>query len=159
MVRAGLALAALALLGTAAPAQEPPGGLDWFHGRWAGAGTVQGAPSEAALEVAPVLAGRFVELRYSFETKGERPFRFEGRGFYRADGDAWRGQWFDSTGATRPLTGTVHRLLADHAMGRRGDRAGPHHLSPRSRRRPASDRRGAAPRRPVAGLREPQYDP
>ena len=107
MARAAVAVLALALLGAAAPAQEPAGALDWLHGRWSGAGTVQGAPSEATLEVAPALAGRFVELRYAFVTSGERPVRFEGRGFYRADGAAWRGRWFDSTGAIRPLTGTV----------------------------------------------------
>ena len=107
MARAALALAGLALLGTAAPAQQPAGALDWLHGGWAGTGTVQGSPSQATLEVAPALAGRFVELRYAFATSGERAFRFEGRGFYRADGAGWRGQWFDSTGATRSLTGTV----------------------------------------------------
>ena len=107
MARAALALAATVLLGTAAPAQQPEGELEWLHGRWAGRGTVHGAPSEATLEVAPALGGRFVELRYAFATTGERPLRFEGRGFYRAEGEAWRGQWFDSTGATRSLTGTV----------------------------------------------------
>ena len=107
MARAALALAGLALLGTAAPAQQPAGALDWLHGGWAGTGTVQGSPSQATLEVAPALAGRFVELRYAFATSGERAVRFEGRGFYRADGAGWRGQWFDSTGATRPLAATV----------------------------------------------------
>ena len=107
MARAAVALAALALAAPAAMAQDPAGSLDWLHGSWSGTGTVQGAPSEATLEVAPALGGRFVELRYRFATQGERPFRFEGRGFYRAEGAGWRGQWFDSTGATRPLSGTV----------------------------------------------------
>ena len=106
MVRAALAFGGLALLATAAAAQQPAG-LDWFHGSWSGSGTVQGSPSEATLEVAPALGGRFVELRYSFATQGERPFRFEGRGFYRPEGEGWHGQWFDSTGAVRPLAGTV----------------------------------------------------
>jgi len=106
MVRAGIALAAVVLVATAAAAQQPAA-LDWLHGSWSGTGTVQGSPSEATLEAAPALGGRFVELRYQFVTRGERPFRFEGRGFYRAEGEAWRGQWFDSTGATRPLDGTV----------------------------------------------------
>ena len=44
MARAALALAGLALLGTAAPAQQPAGALDWLHGGWAGTGTVQGSP-------------------------------------------------------------------------------------------------------------------
>ena len=99
MARAALALAAAALLGGAAPSPQPAGALDWLHGRWSGAGTVHGSPSEATLEVAPALAGRFVELRYRFTTSGAQPFRFEGRGFYRAEDDEWRGQWFDSTGA------------------------------------------------------------
>jgi hypothetical protein len=107
MVRGALAAAAAVLLAGAAPAQEPAGALDWFHGSWAGAGTVQGAASEATLAVAPALGGRFVELRYRFTTAGERPFVFEGRGFYRPEGAGWRGQWFDSTGATRPLAGAV----------------------------------------------------
>jgi len=99
--------AAVLLLGTAASAQAPAGALDWLHGRWAGTGTVQDSASAATLEVATTLGGRFVELRYAFTTHAERPFRFEGRGFYRPDGAIWRGQWFDSTGATRPLSGTV----------------------------------------------------
>ncbi len=107
MVSARLAFASVALVATAAAADEPAGELDWFHGRWAGAGTVQGMPSEATLEVAPALGGRFVELRYRFRTTGERAFVFEGRGFYRKEADGWRGQWFDSAGATRPLTGTA----------------------------------------------------
>ena len=105
--RITIAFATAALAGAAAPAQQPAEALDWLHGHWSGSGTVHGAPSEATLDVAPALAGRFVELRYAFATSGERPFRFEGRGFYRADGGTWRGQWFDSTGAARPLTGTA----------------------------------------------------
>jgi len=110
MARAAFAVAAGALLAASASAQQPaqrPATLDWLHGAWAGSGTVQGAPSEATLDVGPALGGRFVELRYGFTTRGERSFRFEGRGFYRADGSGWQGQWFDSTGATRPLAGTV----------------------------------------------------
>jgi hypothetical protein len=99
--------AVLLAIATAAPAQAPAGALDWLHGRWTGAGTVQGSPSAALLEVAPALGGQFVELRYQFTTGGAPPFRFEGRGFYRAEGETWRGEWSDSTGATRPVTGTV----------------------------------------------------
>jgi hypothetical protein len=104
-----IATAAALLLAVSATAfaQEPAASLDWLHGEWAGTGTVQGAPSEATLVVSPALEGRFVELRYGFTTQGERRFRFEGRGFYRAEASGWRGQWFDSTGATRPLSGTV----------------------------------------------------
>src|SRR5688500_1661867 len=50
------------------------------------------------------------------------------------------------------------RHHADYAMGRRRDRARPHDLSPRSRGRAASDRRGPASRRPLARLREPRLD-
>ena len=117
MVRAALALGAAALLGAAAPAQQPERALDWLHGSWAGAGTVQGAASEATLEVAPALGGRFVELRYRFTTAGERPYVFEGRGFYRLDGAGWRGQWFDSTGAIRPLAGTVEGTVLTAEWG------------------------------------------
>ena len=106
MARGAIALAAVALVATGAAAQQPAG-IDWLHGRWSGTGTVQGAPSEAMLEVAPVLGDRFVELRYRFVTAGQQRFEFEGRGFYQAQDGAWRGQWFDSTGATRPLDGTV----------------------------------------------------
>lgn len=97
------ALAAIVLL-AAAPQSST---LDWLSGSWNGTGTVHGAPSTATLEVAPALGSKFVELRYRFTTTGARPFTFEGRGFYRPDAAGWHGQWFDSTGATRPISGTV----------------------------------------------------
>lgn len=107
MARTALAFAALLWPATATFAQQPASPLGWLHGRWTGTGMVQGAPSEAMLEVAPALGGRFVELRYVFTTGGERPVRFEGRGFYRHEAERWRGQWFESTGMTRPLSGEV----------------------------------------------------
>lgn len=98
--------AAVALATGAAVAQNAAaraGETGWLHGRWSGEGTVHGAPSRASLTVSPVLEGRFVELSYRFLTSGERPFAFEGRGLYSSSD--WRGQWFDSTGATHRLTG------------------------------------------------------
>ncbi|MBX3561248.1 MAG: hypothetical protein KF780_05490 [Sphingomonas sp.] len=86
-----------------------------------------GNASEAVLEVRPALGGRFLEFSY-------RAGRFEGRAFYRPDGEGrWRATWFDNRGisfgiaavlAERTLTSdwgsaetergrTVYRMLDD----------------------------------------------
>jgi hypothetical protein len=104
-----LAISLLIMAGSAAaqsvPATAPASDLSWLHGDWNGTGAVFGAPSQATLNAGPALEGKFVELHYRFTTSGQRAFVFEGRGFYSvAD---WRGQWFDSTGESRPLIGTI----------------------------------------------------
>lgn len=104
-----LAISLLIMAGSAAaqsvPATAPATDLSWLQGDWNGTGAVFGAPSQATLSAGPALEGKFVELSYRFTTSGQRVFAFEGRGFYSvAD---WRGQWFDSTGARRTLTGAI----------------------------------------------------
>jgi hypothetical protein len=82
----------------------------WFAGEWRGAGTVSGNASRAALDVAPTLGGRFLELDYRFTAFAAdgTATRFSGRGFYRMDGDdAWTGHWFDSSGAVHALSAAV----------------------------------------------------
>lgn len=108
-------------------AAQETGALAWLEGRWQGPGTMFGNPSEAVLDVRPALGGRFLELSW-------RAGRFEGRAFYRPDGEGgWRATWFDNRGisfgidavaAERSLTAdwgsaetergrTVYRLLDD----------------------------------------------
>lgn len=101
---------AISLMASSAHAQSatadaPPADLAWITGQWTGSGAVFSAPSQATLMAAPALDGKFVELTYQFRTSGQRAFAFEGRGFYSLRD--WRGHWFDSTGAARPLTGVL----------------------------------------------------
>jgi hypothetical protein len=89
----------------------------------------------------------------------ERPFRFEGRGFYRPDGAIWRGQWFDSTGATRPLSGTVTGTTLVTEWGDDATERGRTTYRLEAVDSLAGDRRSPAPRRAVARLREPSIHP
>jgi hypothetical protein len=85
-------LAALLLLIAAPAAAQGLAPLAWLEGRWQGPGTMFGAASEAVLEVRPALGGRFLEFSY-------RAGRFEGRAFYRPEGEGrWRATWFDNRG-------------------------------------------------------------
>ena len=102
MVRALLLALLLATVPAVATAQ-PPGtpqpitALAWITGSWRGSGTMFGNPSEASLVIAPVLAGRFLELSY-------RAGPFEGRAFYSPGAaGAWQARWFDSRGMTFPI--------------------------------------------------------
>ena len=129
MVRLARALAALLLAALAVPAaaQGATEPLAWLAGNWRGSGTMFGNASEAALDVAPVLGGRFLELRY-------RAGPFEGRAFYSpSQSGRWQATWFDNRGISfsidagvdaRTLTSdwgtaeiergrTVYRLLDD----------------------------------------------
>lgn len=91
-------LAALLLFAAALPAAaQDVAALSWLTGSWRGAGTMPGNASEAQLEIRPALGGRFVELSY-------RAGGFEGRAFYRPDGEGrWRATWFDNRGTTFPI--------------------------------------------------------
>jgi len=94
MVRLVRAAAALLLVVLAAPAAAQSGTapLEWLAGNWRGSGTMFGNASEATLDAAPVLGGRFLELRY-------RAGPFEGRAFYRPAQDGrWQATWFDNRG-------------------------------------------------------------
>jgi hypothetical protein len=94
MIRAFKGLVALLVLVAAPAAAQDASGLSWLTGSWRGGGTMFGRPSEATLEIRPVLGGRFVELSY-------RAGGFEGRAFYRPSGEGrWQATWFDNRGAT-----------------------------------------------------------
>jgi len=93
----------LALQPVAAQAQTS-GKLDWMIGRWTGAGTSFGAPSQSSLEVAPALDGKFVELRYQLT----KPMSFEGRAYYKVkSGNDWEARWFDSRGVIFTIGASV----------------------------------------------------
>lgn len=89
---------ALLIAAAAVPATaEEISALGWLSGSWRGTGTMMGNASEGALDVRPVLGGRFVELSW-------RAGRFEGRAFYRPVGDGrWRATWFDNRGISFPI--------------------------------------------------------
>ena len=95
MARAALALAGLALLGTAAPAQQPAGALDWLHGGWAGTGTVQGSPSQATL--AATVAGTTLTTQWgdAATEQGRTTYRREASGALEVTDEVLRrdGQW------------------------------------------------------------------
>lgn len=100
-------LAAAALLPAGAALAAPaPADLDWLIGSWHGDGSFMGKPSAATLEARMAIGGRFLELVWRVEAKGDKPIRYEGRGLYRRTAEGWDGHWYDSTGAIRPLTGT-----------------------------------------------------
>lgn len=104
--------AALLLSGAAPPPADAPAAasgqaseMAWLLGRWQGPGQFLGRPSEARLELRPVLGGAFVELSYRVEAGGAAAGpAFEGRAFYRREAEGWRARWFDSRGAGFPVT-------------------------------------------------------
>lgn len=99
-------LAVLLLLIAAPAAAQQAAPLAWLEGRWQGAGTMFGNASEAVLDVRPALGDRWLELSW-------RAGRFEGRAFYRADGEGrWRATWFDNRG----ISFGIEAALADRTL-------------------------------------------
>lgn len=100
MISAALVAFALASAQARVPVPAPPreaGMLAWLQGDWRGPGTMFGRPSEARLTVLPALDGRFLELSWRLPN-------FEGRAFYRHDGEGrWHATWFDSRGISFPI--------------------------------------------------------
>ncbi|WP_447726746.1 hypothetical protein [Sphingomonas koreensis] len=115
LVGAGMLAPLLALPARAAEA----GGLDWLLGEWAGEGRFFGRPSKARLGASQLLAGRFLELRWSVSAGTTR---YEGRGLYRLGAQAIEGHWYDVTGAIRPLVATLEEtsLRSDWRGDERG---------------------------------------
>lgn len=136
-----IVLALLLCLLAAPSTASPPAGtsLDWLLGSWSGRGAIHGRPSEAKLELRPVLGGKFLELSYRLSAEGPPNFSFEGRAFYRpvaGDDGGWQADWFDSRGMAWPIAAksegsvltadwgsaetergrTVYRLLADNRL-------------------------------------------
>lgn len=94
------ALAAVALA-AATPAAGQELALSWLEGNWQGNGTMMGEPSEARLEVAPVLGHTFFEFRYYAGA-------FEGRAFYQnVEINGWRAHWFDNRGVSFAIEGVT----------------------------------------------------
>jgi Protein of unknown function (DUF1579) len=80
--------------------------LERLEGKWTGAGTVNNQKVRAELDLARVLANRFVQLRYRFVTDGGAVF--EGHAYYGAcpAAGACTGHWFDSQGSAHALSAT-----------------------------------------------------
>jgi hypothetical protein len=98
--RAFSGFAALMLAATPVAAQDL-NALSWLAGSWRGTGAMFGKPSEARLDVQPVLGGRFMELGY-------RAGGFEGRAFYHpAQNGAWQASWFDNRGTSFSIEAKV----------------------------------------------------
>lgn len=71
-------------------------------GAWQGAGTVLNQPARIEMGWAWTLDGQFLRLTFVNDMGASR--RFEGHAYYRALGEGrYRGTWFDSSGAIRPI--------------------------------------------------------
>lgn len=103
LLRAG----ALLPLGAALTGAAAPAGPDWLIGRWSGEGSFMGRPSSATLDARMAIGGKFLEIEWRVETRGDKPIRYEGRGLYRPGAAGWDGHWLDSTATIRPLTATM----------------------------------------------------
>jgi len=80
--------------------------LDRFTGDWKGEGRVLGMESRLTMRWEPVLDGRFVKLSFRNEMRNASAETqvFEGHAYYKPDGIGhYRGTWFDSSGALRPI--------------------------------------------------------
>lgn len=96
--------AVLALTAPAAPAGIPS--LAAWHGAWVGEGEAFGKPATAALDIGPASDPDATRLAYRLSIAGAPPY--SAAGIYRVDGKGRvRGNWTDSHGRTRPVTGRV----------------------------------------------------
>jgi hypothetical protein len=87
--------------------QAPPPSADWpaLTGRWEGEGTFQGQPASGTITWEGVLAGRFERLAIALSL-GNRVV-FEGHAYYDLrPTEPIRGSWFDSQGASYPISAT-----------------------------------------------------
>lgn len=98
-----LALVAWLLVSYAQAA--PDANLARLAGVWQGAGTVLNQPARIEMAWTPTLDGRFMKLTFvNHMGRAEPRQRFEGHAYYRTAGDdRYRGTWFDSSGAVRPI--------------------------------------------------------
>jgi hypothetical protein len=104
MIRA-LILAALLL-----PQPSTAGGFaDRLVGVWTGTGTVLKQPASVRLEWAWTLDRQFLKLTFGNDMgPAGHERRFEGHAYYRAVGEGrFRGTWFDSSGAIRPIDARI----------------------------------------------------
>ncbi len=92
---------------------------DRLVGVWTGTGTVLNQPARVRLEWTWALDRQFLRLTFGNDMGPEdQRRRFEGHAYYRAVGDGrYRGTWFDSSGAIRPIDA---RLDGDALVSRWG---------------------------------------
>jgi hypothetical protein len=128
----GLCLVA-GVVGQTAPPEPAAPLLERFVGHWTMTGTVRGRPATYRLDVAWVLAHRFVELH--MKDVGHTPAQYEARVFIGPDTLPGRvlGHWLDSFGAAYsvpPATGIAagDTLTLDLTLSGRGV---PRHLRTR----------------------------
>jgi hypothetical protein len=101
-----LILAALVLL----PQSGAGGGFaDRLVGVWTGTGTVLKQPASVQLEWVWALDRQFLKLTFGNDMgPAGQQHRFEGHAYYRAVGEGrYRGTWFDSSGAIRPIDARI----------------------------------------------------
>ena len=88
-----------------------PVAIERLTGSWEGEGELFGRPAAFSMSWSPVLAGRFVELR--FENRlvledGSEQTVLQSVAFYRVDADGGlSGSWFDTRGQTISLSATT----------------------------------------------------
>jgi hypothetical protein len=106
MSRTAAVVIACVLVAGQAPAQRADDPfLARLIGSWSGEGTVLNRPAKIQMEWAWALERQFIRLTFSNEMGAAPKLQmFEGHAYYRAIGDGrYRGTWFDSSGAVRPI--------------------------------------------------------
>lgn len=96
----------------AALAEESPaaGFFAQLAGDWQGTGEVRGMASVQQMSWQPVLDGSFLRLTFDnrMSAADGKEWQFQAHGYYRIQDDGTiTGTWFDSRGASFPLSGTV----------------------------------------------------
>jgi hypothetical protein len=102
-------------------ASERMGFLRSIAGGWIGTGTVMKREAHVELDVAPVLAGRFVRLRWVNHGGADGRDLFEGLAIYeeREDGTL-AATWWDSQGARHAVAATLQDQALTALWGDRG---------------------------------------
>jgi hypothetical protein len=98
---------AVALVAAAAPVEAPT--LAAWHGQWEGEGQAFGKPATATLVIESGEQDA-TTLAYRLSIEGESPVRYSADAVYALDAKRRvHGQWTDSYGRTRPVSGGVAR--------------------------------------------------
>ncbi|WP_332818092.1 hypothetical protein [Sphingopyxis sp.] len=110
---------AVAALLAPAPASVPGLGapsLAAWHGMWSGEGQTFGKPATATLEIGPAPDAPATRLVYRLTIagaiEGKPPVAYSAEANYRVDAKGRiRGNWTDSTGRTRAVSGRIEGVL------------------------------------------------
>ena len=98
--------AAAALVAPVAPAEVPS--LAAWHGVWVGEGEAFDKSATATLDIGPAPDGGATRLAYRLSIAGAPPVTYAAEAIYRVDEKGRvRGNWADSHGRKRPVSGRV----------------------------------------------------